>query len=269
MSEKPRALSEWSVIQKQGIRTVLCDIDDTLTRDNRLEASAYAALWNLHDAGYRVVPVTGRPAGWCDAIIRQWPVDAVIGENGAFTYYLEGGVRRELYHPESGDPHHTRDALKRIAERVFKEVPGTRGAKDQAFRTFDFAVDFREEPPFLDFDDAETIRRICESEGAVAKVSSIHVNFWLGAYDKRSMVRYTMEQLWGLSMDDPAVLETMMFCGDSPNDEPMFSLLPNSFGVANVRDFLEYMSSPPAFITSAAHGQGFAELVAQLLDVPS
>lgn len=269
MSEKPRALSEWSLTQKQGIRTVLCDIDDTLTRDNRLEASAYSALWNLHDAGYRVVPVTGRPAGWCDAIIRQWPVDAVIGENGAFTYYLEGGVRRELYHPDSGDPDRTRDELKRIAERVFKEVPGTRGAKDQPFRKFDFAVDFREEPPFLGFDDAETIRGICESEGAVAKVSSIHVNFWLGAYDKRSMVRYTMEQLWGVSLDDPAVLDTMMFCGDSPNDEPMFSLLPNSFGVANVRDFLEYMSSPPAFITSAAHGEGFAELVAQLLDRPS
>ena len=33
-----------------------------------------------------VVPITGRPAGWCDHIARMWPVDAVVGENGAFYF---------------------------------------------------------------------------------------------------------------------------------------------------------------------------------------
>ena len=62
-----------------GLRYLLHDIDDTITNGGKLYPEAYAALWNLHRAGIRVIPVTGRPAGWCDMIMRQWPVDAVIG----------------------------------------------------------------------------------------------------------------------------------------------------------------------------------------------
>mgnify|MGYP000314140842 CR=1 FL=1 len=64
---------------------LLFDIDDTLTTDGRLTAEAYGALEALKRNGRIVVPITGRPAGWCDHIARMWPVDAVVGENGAFT----------------------------------------------------------------------------------------------------------------------------------------------------------------------------------------
>ena len=67
-----------------GVEGVLTDIDETVSTRSRLTAEAYAALEALRDAGLRVVPVTGRPAGWCDLIARFWPVDAVVGENGAF-----------------------------------------------------------------------------------------------------------------------------------------------------------------------------------------
>ena len=70
------------------IKYILCDIDDTITTKGKLTAEAYNAMWKLHDAGYKVVPVTGRPAGWCDLIIREWPVEAVVGENGAFVNYF-------------------------------------------------------------------------------------------------------------------------------------------------------------------------------------
>lgn len=73
----------------QGIRYVLMDIDDTLTQRGKLLDSSYTALWRLHKAGLVVIPVTGRPAGWCDLIARQWPVDAVIGENGALVFWEE------------------------------------------------------------------------------------------------------------------------------------------------------------------------------------
>src|SRR5512133_1020129 len=62
------------------------DIDDTLTTGGRLPAASYAALEALHNTGLLVVPITGRPAGWCDHIARMWPVDAVVGENGAFWF---------------------------------------------------------------------------------------------------------------------------------------------------------------------------------------
>ena len=45
------------------------------------------AMEQLQDAGIKVIPITGRPAGWCDHIARMWPVDGLVGENGAFHFY--------------------------------------------------------------------------------------------------------------------------------------------------------------------------------------
>src|SRR5881275_3372709 len=81
-----RALAGFPNEARRAIRFVLLDIDDTLTTEGRLTAAAYAALERLSRRGFRVIPVTGRPAGWCDLIARFWPVDAVIGENGAFWF---------------------------------------------------------------------------------------------------------------------------------------------------------------------------------------
>ena len=68
----------------RDLRGLLFDLDDTVTTRGKLTAAAYAAMERLHAAGRIVVAVTGRPAGWCDHIARMWPVDAVVGENGAF-----------------------------------------------------------------------------------------------------------------------------------------------------------------------------------------
>ena len=77
-------LSSISIQQLRSVQAVLTDIDDTLTTHGRLPAVAYDALEQLHAAGIKVVPITGRPAGWCDHIARMWPVEGVVGENGAF-----------------------------------------------------------------------------------------------------------------------------------------------------------------------------------------
>jgi len=68
------------------INLVFTDIDDTLTSEGRLGSLAYNKLWQLQESGVHVVPVTGRPAGWCEMIARMWPVNGVIGENGAFYF---------------------------------------------------------------------------------------------------------------------------------------------------------------------------------------
>jgi HAD superfamily hydrolase (TIGR01484 family) len=78
-----RPLAEWSIESRAAVAGVFTDIDDTLTVDGRVGASAFRAMEQLREAGLLVVPVTGRPAGWCDMIARTWPVDAVVGENGA------------------------------------------------------------------------------------------------------------------------------------------------------------------------------------------
>src|SRR4249920_4026230 len=88
-------LSDFPIEARRRIRGVFCDIDDTLTTGGRLTAGAFAAMEHLERAGLQVVPITGRPAGWCDHIARMWPVAAVVGENGAF-YMRFDAARRKL-----------------------------------------------------------------------------------------------------------------------------------------------------------------------------
>ena len=247
-----------------GVEYVLTDIDDTLTRDGRVSCEAYCALWRLHEQGLKVIPVTGRPAGWCDLIARQWPVDAVVGENGALVFYVENGLLTQLFHP-SVQGNESGPRLRAIAEDVYRKVPGSRPAKDQFSRMFDVAVDFREEPPYLELTNAEKIKRIFEEAGATAKVSSIHVNAWFGQYDKLTMARYFFLNHYGVDLDDTEHNRQVLFAGDSPNDEPMFAYFRNSCAVANIADFLPLLEKKPTYVTSLSHGQGFAEIVERVL----
>ena len=79
---------------KKKIRYVLSDIDDTLTLNGRLPAVVFAAMELLKKEGIRTIPITGRPAGWCDHIARMWPVDGLVGENGAFYFRYDDSQRK-------------------------------------------------------------------------------------------------------------------------------------------------------------------------------
>lgn len=259
-----RPIAQLSSGDASAIQFVLTDIDDTLTTDGLLEEDAYGALWRLRRAGIRVVPVTGRPAGWCDLIVREWPVEAVVGENGAFVYYRDrdSGRITTFTHPSVASD----DARRRLDEvraAVLSEVPGARVARDQFARLYDLAIDFREDPPLLTLEDAEHIKAVCERFGARAKISSIHVNAWFGDYDKVSMARLFLSSIWGVDGGRQKV--EVIFCGDSPNDEPMFAYFPRSCAVANIRQYEHLVRHPPTYVTNAAHGRGFAEAVEILL----
>lgn len=259
----PRGIEDLGAARAAAVRFVMFDIDDTITEDGRLPEESYSALWRLARAGIAAVPVTGRPAGWCDLIARQWPVDAVVGENGAFAFYMEDGKLEHLFHPEARDPEAARLRLEPLRDLVLAEVPGSRTAKDQFSRLFDLAIDFAEEEPVLPLETAVRIRDLCEARGARAKISSIHVNAWFGAYDKLSMAEFYLARRHG--WDPLRDLGRVVYFGDSPNDEPMFARFPLSVGVANVRRFLPLMKARPAFITAESHGRGFAEGVDLLL----
>ena len=243
---------------------VLTDIDDTLTEAGRLPAVAYGALERLHDAGLIVIPATGRPAGWCDLIARQWPVDAVVGENGAFWFRYDDGRKRMIRHfagsnsEPQGDRH-----IEIIARRVLDAVPGTALASDQHYRAVDVAIDFAEDVAPLGREAVERIVRMFEDAGASAKVSSIHVNAWYGEHDKLSTSLDLLDAAFGI--DGRADRERIVYVGDSPNDAPMFGFFPNAVGVANVRDFVGRMPSLPAYVTQGRSAEGFAELADRLI----
>ena len=252
-------------LPRNGVVAVLADIDDTLTTEGRLTADAYRALERLHDAGLAVVPITGRPAGWCDHIARMWPVAGVVGENGAFWMRFDAGRRklvRRFLVPEAERAAH-RARLVAIGERILAAVPGCALASDQRYREADLAIDYCEDVPPLPREALDRIVALMEAEGMTAKVSSIHVNGWFGDYDKLGMTRAFLAEALGLGVDaDPS---RFVFAGDSPNDAPMFAFFPRSVGVANVRDLIDRIATPPAFVTARRAGAGFVELADHLL----
>ncbi|MCR4266528.1 HAD-IIB family hydrolase [Nitratireductor sp. ZSWI3] len=247
-----------------AIDFVLTDIDDTLTTDGRLPSIAYEALERLSDAGIKVIPVTGRPAGWCDLIARLWPVDAVVGENGAFYFACEAGGGMTRVFAQSDEKRRAdRQRLDGLAAAILAGVPGARISADQPFREADLAIDFAEDGPRLEDGAIDRIVACFEAAGAVAKVSSIHVNGWFGHYDKLAMTRRLFAERYGLGLD--AENGRAIFVGDSPNDAPMFGFFDHSVGVANFADFCDVVATPPKWITSRAGGAGFAEVADAVL----
>jgi HAD superfamily hydrolase (TIGR01484 family) len=249
----------------QRIRGLLFDIDDTLTTDGRLTAQAFAAMERLKRADRLVLPITGRPAGWCDHIARMWPVDAVVGENGAFYFWHDAPaakLRKRYLDSDDARASH-RAAFDAIARRIFAEVPGCALASDQAYRENDLAIDYCEDVAPLPLEAAERIAALMRAAGMNAKISSIHVNGWFGQYDKLATTRLLMRERFGVELD--AVNAAFAFLGDSPNDAPMFDFFANSIGVANVSRYASHLAAVPKYVTRAASGAGFAELVARLL----
>lgn len=248
------------------LRAVLTDIDDTLTLHGRLPAVAYEALEKLQAAGVLVIPITGRPAGWCDHIARMWPVDAVVGENGAFYFrYIEAEKRMRRVYAQSEETRKSNmGKLWTIARQILETYDGTAIASDQAYREIDVAIDFCEDVPPLPLFTAQAIAKTFEDNGATAKVSSIHVNAWFGTHDKLSTSLQMLAAEFGIA--SALAVQAVAYCGDSPNDSPMFGHFPLAIGVANVTPFLEMMVSKPKYVTVAEGGHGFAEFASAVLE---
>jgi HAD superfamily hydrolase (TIGR01484 family) len=248
-----------------AVRGILTDIDDTVSSDGILTAEAYGAVQALKRAGLLVVPVTGRPAGWCDHIARFWPVDAVVGENGAFWMWHDRSQKRlrTRFIQSEDERAEGRRRLEAVRTEMLQEVPGAGIASDQPYRLADLAVDFCEDVPPLPAADINRIVAIFERHGAKAKVSSIHVNGWFGDYDKLTTSRTMMRELFGIDLT--AEKARYVFSGDSPNDAPMFGYFPNAVGVANVVDFGGLLEHRPRWVTRSRSGAGFVELANALL----
>ena len=249
----------------QNLQGVLFDIDDTFTTRGKIPACSLSALWDLKNTGLKLISVTGRPAGWCDHIARMWPVDGVVGENGAFYFWFdekEGKLKKHFLDTDSVRAE-KRQRLLTIRDEILATVPGSALASDQLYRETDLAIDYCEDVPPLG---PEAVKKICQifvEHGATCKVSSIHVNGWFGTYNKLAMARQFMKERFGLDLD--AEKGRFAYCGDSPNDEPMFGYFPISVAVNNVLKFLDQMEKLPAHITSLEGGEGFAEFAGHIL----
>ena len=258
-----RPLSEFPASACSEIRIILSDIDDTLTTNGQLPAASLAAMEALSEAGFILIPVTGRPAGWCDHIARMWPVHAVVGENGAFYFSYDRARRkmRTIYAKTDQQRSQDRRRLDQLRGHILKSVPGAGVASDQAYRVADLAIDFCEDVVPLPVDQIERIVALFKQAGATAKVSSIHVNGWFGDYNKLGMTQRCVQELFKVNLIEQN--HSAIFIGDSPNDAPMFAFFKHSVGVANVHDFA--LATPPQWVTRKKSAAGFIEFADFLL----
>ncbi|HZY18820.1 MAG TPA: HAD-IIB family hydrolase [Ramlibacter sp.] len=256
-------LREWPAAARRGITGVFTDIDDTLTSEGAITADALDALGRLRRAGLHVIPITGRPVGWSEPFASRWPVDAIVAENGAvaLVHGADGGVRKH-YQQDAATRGANAARMRAVLARIEREIPGARRAEDSAGRETDIAIDHSEFTS-LPQQSIDAVVALMRAEGMTATVSSIHVNGWYGAHNKREGARWIARELLGAELD--AQLDRWVYVGDSTNDVLMFEHFPHSVGVANIRRFADQLSHVPRYVTAGERGAGFAEVADAIL----
>ena len=235
------------------IKALLFDLDGTFVSKESLLSSTYRSLEKIRNLGIKTIAVTGRPAGWCDLIARWWPIDAVVGENGAFSYSkVNEKIVRNTYHDSVSYPAY-QQKLQSLFDVLLVKYNYLKLASDQSFRHWDLAIDIAEESE-VPLEIALDIVRICQENGARASISNIHVNIWFGDYNKENMSLKVLNDL-GLTENDG------IYIGDSPNDSPMFGCFPLSIGVSSVSRYKDIMDNHPNYVTEGSGADGFVELV--------
>ena len=283
-----KPLAQWPVDSRRAIRGVFTDIDDTLTHDGHIGPEALQALGDLKAAGLTVIPITGRPIGWCEPFMAgtngpAWPVDAMVAENGAvaFVPVTANAVTSQISLQRPSD---MREALSKryqqnaevrtanrlrmdvIAAQVCAEVPGMELSRDSAGRETDLAFDYAEFAQHSP-DTVQRVLALLQSHGMQTTVSSIHIHGCFGDFNKWTGACWIVREL--LDRDLSTELDQWVFVGDSGNDQAMFQHFRHSTGVANIARFVPQFSHLPTYVTPSARGAGFAEVARAILETRS
>jgi HAD superfamily hydrolase (TIGR01484 family) len=251
-------ISLWPVDERRRVKGVFTDIDDTLTTNGVISEQALSALHKLQQAGISVIAITGRPVGWSVPFAREWPVDAIVAENGAVALVEE----RKYYLQDAPTRASNQLKMSKVLATILQTVPNARVSQDSSGRETDIAID-HSEYAFLDAQDIAKVVHIMQENGMTATVSSIHINGWYGEHNKLEGARWIAHTLLGRDLDTET--NAWAYVGDSTNDQAMFAHFINSIGVANIKVFEKELQHFPRYITPSERGEGFAEVVDALL----
>lgn len=246
------------------VRALFSDLDGTLSTKGRVEGSTYVALEQLGEAGIPIILVTGRPAGWAQAIAGLVPFAAVVAENGGVTFFRHGLSLKKVYGVPASSLPEWRRRMQAAAMEVMGEVPGARLSTDSNYREVDLAIDWNEESR-LSRDDAERVAEMLRQRGFSAVRSSVHVNFGPPTFDKLSACKVLVAKVLD---GDPSDLSPYVYVGDALNDAPMFAGFEKSVGVANIRRWWEELTHKPRYLTTSEEGAGLREVVQHILALP-
>jgi HAD superfamily hydrolase (TIGR01484 family) len=264
----PRALQFWQ--PHSPIVGVLTDVDDTLTTNGKLLPTTLAAMGRLQAHGIALIPVTGRSTGWAQMMLAQWPVDAVIAEGGAVCICAANPPLDQLrptpgYHQllHSSIEPKQRAGLLAVLDEVTRQYPQLTYSSDQAFRLVDCALNVAEFGADVNDELIEAALKAIHAAGYAAQASSIHINAWIGRFNKGLGAKEFLEKLYAdPSKHDPVAWVAI---GDAPNDAGLFEVFPNSVLVANGLPHIAAFKKPPAYKTQAPYGAGFIELADYLI----
>ncbi len=247
---------------RSALRGLLFDLDDTLLTHGKLTLEAYAALHSLQAAGYALVAVTGRPSGWGEVIVRQWPIDGAVTENGAVHVVREGAGVAIRERCSGAERQSRRVRLARVVDRASEVVPEARLADDVGARRSDITWDIGERVT-LPRERVDLLAREIVAAGGRTTRSSVHLHATFDEDDKASGSVEFVTRTFGV--DAGAALASFAFVGDSGNDAACFGAFRVTFGVANVGKHVAELSVPPRFVASREMGAGFAEIARALV----
>jgi hydroxymethylpyrimidine pyrophosphatase-like HAD family hydrolase len=240
-----------------GVGVIATDVDGTLTTDGTFAPGTIGALVRLQAAGIATVAVTGRSAGWGAALAAYLPALAgVVAENGAVLCLP--GADTEPVRLDEGGVGDIERADAALAEAIAELGPAGRPGADNFCRLTDRTL---AAGPGVDPD---IVAGVAARWSLRHTWSSVHHHLSVSSLDKRSGLLAALPRL----VPAVAARTEVATIGDSGNDAPLWT--PDSFaltvGVATVVDYLDGLGERrPAYVTEAAGGDGFAELVAAVL----
>lgn len=257
-----KSLDRLTAEDVKPLRGLLFDLDDTLLSHGVLTRDAYDALWRLRHAGMRLIAVTGRPSGWGELLVRQWPIDAAVTENGVIALIKEGRIVERIDPCSPDERRSRRMRLASLVDRVKERVPEVRLADDVDARVSDIAWDIGERV-HLPASRVERLAECVREAGARTTRSSVHLHATYDGGDKASGVVGLLCDRF--DEDSGAALHRYAYVGDSTNDAACFAAFRVAFGVANVRAYVAKLALPPRFVSEHAMGKGFAEVADAIL----
>jgi HAD superfamily hydrolase (TIGR01484 family) len=230
------------------IRVLATDVDDTVTKDGKIPSSTVECLEALGRAGLTVALVTGRPAGWAQALAAYLPaVRVAVAENGLVAFDGEGG-RMEL------GPRRGPDFLTRLADNSarVRDAFGLEVTPDDAFRLFERAF---VRPASFDAAALVASDRLVEP-GFEVMASSIHIHVRPSGWGKAEGLLAVLRSIEPEASAAPD--DFVLFTGDSSNDRSLFARLRRtSVGVANVTAYLDELGDDrPAYVTASTAALG-------------
>jgi HAD superfamily hydrolase (TIGR01484 family) len=242
--------------QLKNIRLIATDMDGTLTKKGQFSAELLQTLEKLAEVNIAVLIITGRSAGWVEAVRNYLPVVGAIAENGGL-FYGELGTEPEFLIPIVDIKIH-RQKLADTFAFLQSKFPQIEESSDNRFRLTDWTFNIAG----LNLAEVRELASLSIKQGWSFTYSNVQCHIKPIQQDKANGLSQVIQRYF-----TDLTVQEIVTVGDSPNDESLFdrSLFPNSVGVGNISHYRSQMQHLPVHITQGWEVDGFAELAAVFL----